>query len=74
MECGSAAHCAQANDHSIALRSHRRNSSFRAPARRARHVPSLFDERGALANGATREFLQRFLGAFAAWIERTAPR
>jgi chromate reductase len=38
------------------------------------HVPSLFDERGELANDATREFLQRFLGAFAAWIERTAPR
>jgi chromate reductase len=38
------------------------------------HSPSLFDERGALANESTREFLQRFLDAFGAWIERATPR
>src|SRR5258706_7188363 len=34
----------------------------------------LFDEKGALNNDATREFLQKFLQAFEVWIERNAPR
>jgi len=31
----------------------------------------LFDEGGRLANSSTREFLSKYLQAFAAWIERT---
>jgi chromate reductase len=34
----------------------------------------LFDEKGALKDDPTREFLQKFLQAFAQWIERNAPR
>ncbi|HEX9067546.1 MAG TPA: NAD(P)H-dependent oxidoreductase [Ktedonobacterales bacterium] len=34
----------------------------------------LFDTAGVLTNESTREFLTQFLGAFAAWIERLAPR
>ncbi len=33
---------------------------------------SLFDDRGNLANPGTREFLGKFMQAFAAWIERNA--
>jgi len=32
----------------------------------------LFDEKGALISDSTREFLQKFLQAFAQWIERNA--
>ncbi len=35
---------------------------------------ALFDEAGELKVEATRAFLRTFLEAFAAWIERTAPR
>ena len=34
---------------------------------------ALFDDQGALTNAATRDLVQRFLQAFARWIERTAP-
>src|SRR6266478_2110837 len=32
---------------------------------------SLFDDKGALVNESTRDFMRKFLQAFAAWIERT---
>ena len=32
----------------------------------------LFDEKGALTNPSTRDFLSKYMQAFAAWIERTA--
>jgi len=35
---------------------------------------ALFDDKGALVNESTREFMQKFLAAFAQWIERNAPR
>ena len=35
---------------------------------------NLFDENGKLTNSSTREFLGKFMQAFAAWIERNAPR
>ena len=35
---------------------------------------SLFDEQGALKVESTREFLRKFLDAFAAWIERNPAR
>jgi chromate reductase len=35
---------------------------------------TLFDDNGALVDNSTREFLQKFLQAFAQWIERNAPR
>jgi chromate reductase len=35
---------------------------------------TLFDEKGELTNEKTREFLQRFMAAFADWIERNAKR
>ena len=34
----------------------------------------LFDDNGALVDNSTREFIQKFLQAFAQWIERNAPR
>ena len=34
----------------------------------------LFDDKGALVNDATRGHMQKFLAAFAQWIERNAPR
>jgi chromate reductase, NAD(P)H dehydrogenase (quinone) len=34
----------------------------------------LFDEQGKLINDSTRDFLKKFLDAFAAWIERNAVR
>jgi chromate reductase len=37
-------------------------------------VADLLDAEGRLANEATREFLRKFAGAFAAWIEATARR
>jgi chromate reductase, NAD(P)H dehydrogenase (quinone) len=38
------------------------------------HAATLFDDKGALTNESTREFMQKFLAAFAEWIERNAPR
>ena len=35
---------------------------------------TLFDDNGALVDTPTREFMQKFLQAFAQWIERNAPR
>lgn len=32
----------------------------------------LFDENGGLTNGSTREFLTKYMQAFAAWVERNA--
>jgi chromate reductase len=34
----------------------------------------LFDASGKLKNDSTREFLKKFMGSFAAWIEKIAPR
>ena len=34
------------------------------------NAASLFDEKGAIVNDATRAFLEKFLQAFAQWIER----
>jgi chromate reductase len=34
------------------------------------HADKLFDDKGALNNEETREFLQKLIGAFADWIER----
>jgi chromate reductase, NAD(P)H dehydrogenase (quinone) len=38
------------------------------------NAAALFDAEGALVNDSTRAFLQKFLAAFAQWIERNAPR
>ena len=38
------------------------------------NAAALFDDKGALVNESTREFMQKFLAAFAQWIERNAPR
>lgn len=35
---------------------------------------SLFDEKGSLTNASTREFLGKFLNAFADWIERVGKK
>ena len=35
---------------------------------------TLFDEGGRLTNAATRKFLQQFMEAFAAWVDRFKPR
>jgi len=35
---------------------------------------SLFDEKGALVNDSTRDFLQKYLQAFTQWIERNAAK
>jgi chromate reductase len=35
---------------------------------------ALFDDKGALVNEATRGHMQKFLTAFAQWVERNAPR
>ncbi len=35
---------------------------------------AMFDDAGTLTNDATRQFLARFMAAFAAWIERTHKR
>lgn len=37
-------------------------------------VNKLLDEQGGIANESTKDFLSKYLAAFAAWIERTAPR
>jgi chromate reductase, NAD(P)H dehydrogenase (quinone) len=38
------------------------------------NAAKLFDDAGKLSNDSTREHLQKFLRAFAQWIERNAPR
>ena len=38
------------------------------------HAKTLFDDAGALVNDSTRAFLQKFLEAFAHWIERNPAR
>lgn len=38
------------------------------------YVAKLFDEQGKLTDESTRAFLQKFLHAFAQWIERNAPK
>jgi len=38
------------------------------------NVATLFDDSGALSSERTREFLQKFMDAFATWIETNAPR
>jgi chromate reductase len=35
---------------------------------------NLFDDKGQLINASTREFLGKFMQAFAAWIERNAKK
>ncbi|HJV85442.1 MAG TPA: NAD(P)H-dependent oxidoreductase [Noviherbaspirillum sp.] len=35
---------------------------------------SLFDDKGNLANDSTRDFLQKFLQAFAQWIQNNSPQ
>ena len=35
---------------------------------------ALFDDKGALVNESTRAHMQKFLTAFAQWVERNAPR
>ncbi|HEY0179142.1 MAG TPA: NAD(P)H-dependent oxidoreductase [Dokdonella sp.] len=37
-------------------------------------VDKLFDADGGIANATTREFLEKYLQTFAAWIERTAAK
>jgi chromate reductase, NAD(P)H dehydrogenase (quinone) len=37
------------------------------------HTPDPFDAQGQLTDGATREFLARFVGAFSSWIELHRP-
>ena len=38
------------------------------------NAAALFDDKDALINESTREFMLKFLQAFAQWIERNAPR
>ena len=38
------------------------------------NAAKLFDDKGVLADESTRAFMQKFLAAFAQWIERNAPR
>ena len=38
------------------------------------NAATLFDDKGALVDESTREFMQKFLQAFAQWIERNATR
>jgi chromate reductase len=38
------------------------------------NAAKLFDDKGAIADDSTRAFLQKFLDAFARWIERNAAR
>ena len=38
------------------------------------NAAKLFDDKGALVDDSTRAFLQKFLDAFARWIEHNAPR
>ncbi len=36
------------------------------------HAASLFDDRGTLTNDSTRDFVAKFMQAFATWVERHA--
>jgi len=36
------------------------------------NVATLFDDKGALVNEGTREFLQKFMSAFATWIDKNS--
>ena len=45
-----------------------------APEAYIGNADSLFDEGGRLTNASTREFLGKFVNAFAAWVELVAPR
>ena len=36
-------------------------------------VAALFDEQGILTSADTKEFLRKFMQAFASWIETTVP-
>ena len=36
------------------------------------HAATLFDDKGTLTSESTREFLQKYLAAFAQWVERNA--
>ena len=36
------------------------------------NAATMFDDKGALIDDSTREFMRKFLGAFARWIERNA--
>ena len=38
------------------------------------NAAALFDEKGTLVNDSTREFMQKYLQAFAQWIERNAAK
>ena len=38
------------------------------------NAAKLFDDKGMLVDESTREFMQKFLAAFAKWIERFASR
>jgi len=38
------------------------------------NAAALFDDKGVLSDEATRKFMDKFLAAFAQWIERNAPR
>jgi chromate reductase len=38
------------------------------------NAASLFDDKGALANDSTRDFMRKFLQSFAQWIERNIAR
>jgi chromate reductase, NAD(P)H dehydrogenase (quinone) len=38
------------------------------------NVATLFDDNGALASESTRQFLQKFMDSFAAWVENNAPQ
>ena len=37
------------------------------------NVAAMFDEAGTLTNASTREFLQKFMAAFAQWVEHNPP-
>ena len=37
-------------------------------------IAGMFDDKGTLTSDSTREFLQKFLAAFAQWVERNAPK
>ena len=38
------------------------------------NAAALFDDKGMLVDESTRKFMEKFLAAFAQWIERNAPR
>jgi chromate reductase, NAD(P)H dehydrogenase (quinone) len=48
--------------------------TMQAPEAYISKANDLFDEQGALKDDKTRAFFTQFIGAFADWIERVAPR